>query len=119
MPTDVTAQWTQEGLRVSWTYDSKLVNVYSDDRTLLALKQADGPLVFMETSGAKRSNGTDFIEIPDGLSLTGKWHCWLAFVSEDRKRVSDSVYIELEGFSSLLVIGYGYFLDGLKRFLIA
>ncbi|WP_084241516.1 DUF6266 family protein [Pedobacter africanus] len=48
---------------------------------------------FYILSGARRTAGTEFLELPDKF-LHQQLHCYISFVADDRKAISDSVYKE-------------------------
>lgn len=65
-----------------------------DDRAMFMLYDIDGKNAEFETAGAKRQLGTGVFKVSELIS--GKTvHAYIAFVSENRKRRSNSQYLGL------------------------
>ncbi|SKB30948.1 DUF6266 family protein [Daejeonella lutea] len=60
------------------------------DQVMLLAYQVKYPSMVMISSGARRSAGSDSLEIP---GVKGEWHTWIAFVSDDRQYISNSEYL--------------------------
>ncbi|WP_285009132.1 DUF6266 family protein [Pedobacter faecalis] len=87
------------GVEFSWEMPDDLEQCYHRNRAMLlvffpqGLNSSGIPEAFMELSGAKRRDGSDFMELPAGYSLK-TLEAYIAFIAYDRLQVSNSVWVK-------------------------
>ncbi|MDR6786119.1 hypothetical protein ABIE26_004838 [Pedobacter africanus] len=80
-------------LTFTWLVDPNMDWGIKNDRTMLLVYCPELGKASYFFSGARRSTGTDTMELPP--EYVGKeLHCYIAFKSSDGKGISDSVYCE-------------------------
>lgn len=76
---------------MEFTWDAETSGSWNDDQVMLLIVDPVLPLFDGITSGAKRSEGKEIIKLHD--SQKGMiFETYIAFVSDDRKRTSNSIY---------------------------
>jgi hypothetical protein len=82
---------TRAGLEYTWDKDPQMAWPDSTDQVMLLAYFPKQEKAFHTLFGNTRSSGSDVLEIP--LSLQGeRMETYMAFISADRKRMSDSIY---------------------------
>jgi hypothetical protein len=98
LPENITIATAPDQIRFSWDtgsidfynqYDQAMVLAYDIDAELTRLNRR---IALYELTGQFRSNGAHVLTISPRLDI-GTYHCYIAFVSADRSRRSDSVYL--------------------------
>lgn len=79
------------GLRFSWSWDTDDFGTGEDQVMMMAYLPDQNTSIF-ETAGAKRSRGEDFLTLPPSY-LRERLEVFIAFISKDRSRVSNSIYL--------------------------
>ena len=80
------------GLTFTWAVDP-LMNFYNRQSQVMLLVYApELNKSFYVLSGARRTAGTEFMELSDEFK-NQELHCYIAFVADDRKAISDSLYV--------------------------
>jgi hypothetical protein len=89
---DPTVVQDDAGLHFSWKNNSVSHLVHDDDQVmLLAYRPKDG-FAEMRLSGARRNEGHETLGI-DGFNKGDEIHTWMAFISDDRQKISMSTYV--------------------------
>jgi hypothetical protein len=83
---------TQEGLTFNWDSIPDLSWSSNQDQAMTLVWFPVMNEAFFNTAGARRLTATDQLNLPASL-LTEKMEIYIAFVSEDRESVSDSIYL--------------------------
>lgn len=91
-PVNASVSISPEGLKFSWDSIPDLPWSTNQDQAMTLVWFPEHNEALFNTSGANRISGTDLLPIPPTL-LTGKMEIYLAFVSEDRESVSNSIYL--------------------------
>jgi hypothetical protein len=81
-----------EGLTFTWDSIPDLAWSSNQDQAMTLAWFPDQNEAFFNMAGACRQTGTDQLNLPASL-LTEKMEIYLAFVSEDRESVSNSIYL--------------------------
>jgi hypothetical protein len=98
LPDNITVATAPDQIQFSWDtgsidfynqYDQAMVLAYDIDAELTRLNRR---IALYELTGQFRSNGAHVLNISPRLDI-GTYHCYIAFVSADRSRRSDSVYL--------------------------
>lgn len=88
---DVAVEKDDAGLHFSWKNNSEPSVARSDDQVmLLAYSEEDGAAEIM-LSGARRSAGHETLRT-DNFEKINEVHTWIAFISDDRQKISMSTY---------------------------
>lgn len=82
----------QEGLTFTWDSIPDIAWSSNQDQAMTLAWFPDQNEAFFNMAGARRQTGTDQLNLPASL-LTAKMEIYLAFVSEDRESVSNSIYL--------------------------
>jgi hypothetical protein len=85
------------GLKFTWECQAIAERVYYQSTAMLLVHCPALNLSFYDLSGLKRIAGEQLIELPldfNGHSL----HCYISFVTDDRKMIADSVYVGEVGY---------------------
>ncbi len=78
-------------LRFHWNQYEKQSYQRGQDQAMLLAYMPEEDLAFFEISGARRSAGQDLLEVYSGKP--GQvFETYIAFISDDRKRISTSIY---------------------------
>jgi hypothetical protein len=91
-PVNARVSSTQEGLKFSWDSIPDLPWSTNQDQAMTLVWFPEHNEALFNTSGANRLSGSDLLPIPPTL-LPEKMEIYIAFVSEDRESVSNSVYL--------------------------
>lgn len=89
---DATAELTSSGLTFSWFVDDTLDWRSQNDQVMMMAYFPEEESAFYQTSGARRISGQDLLPLPASV-LDKRMELYIAFVSDDRLSVSDSVYL--------------------------
>lgn len=90
---DVTVMASAPGeLHFSWSPDIIQRKAHGDDQAMLLAYVPEKEVAFYTVGGAHRAKGMDSLEIGHGFSGTAA-EVYVAFISYDRKRISESQYI--------------------------
>lgn len=73
------------------TQSSGIVVPRTNDTVMLLALNTEETWVEMTRSGAPRSAGIDSLTLPDYPNT--QWHTWIAFISDDRVKISNSEYL--------------------------
>lgn len=79
------------GLKFSWSWDQEDFEAAEDQVMLMAYLPDQNTSVF-ETAGAKRSKAEDFLAMQPSY-LMERLEVFISFISKDRSRVSNSMYL--------------------------
>ena len=79
-------------LTFSWSADITQRKARGDDQVMLLVYIPEREAAFYTVGGASRAKGTDSLEIGNGFSGTAA-EVFVAFISYDRKRISESQYL--------------------------
>lgn len=90
-PVNPVVELVDEGLKFSWNTEGLAWPYLTDQVMLLAYAPGTKEKMF-KNSGARRAEGTDILSITDTMR-TGILEVYISFVSDDRKRVADSMYL--------------------------
>lgn len=91
-PADVTFMAHENGVVFSWNTDMKMQSSHFSDQVLmLAYFPELGEVSFL-AAGAQRHKGTDLLDLR-GTEKGSLAHLFVAFAANDRKGISDSVYV--------------------------
>jgi len=91
-PEVIATEVTEEGIAIHW--DTSLIpkkTFYSDQVIILAYFAALGESRYI-SGGAQRHLGSDLL-ILEGIEKDAEMEIYIAFVSDDRKNISNSVYL--------------------------
>lgn len=93
-PNQVQFSWDTGTLHSNNRYDQAMVLAYDIDAESTRFQQR---IALFELTGQFRSTGAHILNIsprdPEKEDSVGTYHCYIAFVSADRTRRSDSVYL--------------------------
>jgi len=81
-----------EGLRFNWDIEPELPWSTNQDQVMLLAWFPEISEALFSTAGAHRSTGTDLLPLPPSYRAIAA-ETYIAFVSEDRESVSNSVYL--------------------------
>lgn len=82
---------TSRTLRFSWEQPEKQTYIRSQDQAMLLAYMPEEEVAFYITSGARRNAGQDLLEVCSGKP--GQvFETYIAFISDDRKKISKSTY---------------------------
>lgn len=92
LPENIQVALEAQGLKYSWDLNLTLDwKMQQDQAMMLAYFPTENESI-IEISGARRSAGIDFLRLPNAL-MDKAMELYLAFVSDDRLQVSNSVYL--------------------------
>ncbi len=80
------------GLLFSWTNNSVAKGANGFDQVILLAYDVQNQIAHGLESGARRRSGKQLLEF-DELSTRKSLHTWIAFISDDRERISMSTYL--------------------------
>ena len=89
---NATVEKDELGLLFSWTNNSADKGAKTDDQVILLAYDVAQELTFGTLSGARRNEGKDLIKL-QGHKTHSVFQVYIAFISDDRERVSKSSYI--------------------------
>lgn len=79
------------GVEFKWEVDANMDWHIKNDRAMLLLYFPQSPDAIYFLSGAKRSEGRDFIELPPA-NLNAEMQCYIAFYADNKQSLSKSVW---------------------------
>ena len=80
------------GLHVSWENNESDPGVGYNDQVMLAVYSEEVHRASFILSGSRRSEGYELLELTE-LETGHLYHVWIAFISDDRMRISTSNYL--------------------------
>ncbi|MCZ4221942.1 DUF6266 family protein [Pedobacter rhodius] len=80
------------GLHFSWRNNQNEPGVGYNDQVMIAGYAEQLHQAFFILSGARRSEGYEKMSL-DTIVTGHTYHVWMAFISDDRRRISTSVYV--------------------------
>jgi hypothetical protein len=93
MPKDPILNKTGDGLSISWTVEKDLPWTTNQDQTMLLAYFPEVNEAIFDLAGAKRRDGTAQLTLPPAFREL-ELETYLAFVSEDRESVSNSMHLK-------------------------
>jgi len=91
-PYDTSIGTEGNGIRFNWKVALQGTIYHSLSRAMLLVYVPSLQKSFFNISAARITEKTDFMELPDSFK-NQVLHAYMAFASDDRKKISDSVYI--------------------------
>lgn len=88
---DVEVEKDDAGLHFSWKNNTEVDVARSDDQVMLLAYSPEDEKVQILPSGARRKAGHETLSM-DKLKNVKEVHTWIAFISDDRQKISKSTY---------------------------
>jgi hypothetical protein len=85
-------QITEDGVEFSWDPSYRKTGIQSDDQVMLLLYSPKNTFAYGITSGSARSAGKELLNMTKFLK-NYSFHAYISFVSNNRKSISDSLYL--------------------------
>lgn len=100
-PANPTTEAVESGVKFNWNFNPQLDNEHKRDQVMMLVH---APMLeydpnkkkeksIFSLSGARRKEGTDILELPVYFKNT-ELHLYIAMIADDRKSISDSVYVD-------------------------
>lgn len=91
-PENAIAQSIDGRLHFDWTWSENISYEAGKDQVMMLAYFPTENFSVYELAGAKRKTGQDFLVIPESFS-TKRMEVYISFISQDRKTVSNSIYL--------------------------
>lgn len=87
-----TVELLDKRILFTWTDNTGTDHFLGNDQVMLVAYDVEHQNAFFSTSGARRRTGHDVLEFIEG-KRGATYHTWIAFISDDRERISMSTYV--------------------------